>query len=165
MDNLGTEMSRNTVSSSQRRDERIGRRRPSSLEAALAALVHAFVEQISNVARRAAIGHLELAFGGAPVRPDRLGAAIRIGSRGGRPRGSRNPKRTAADLRRLATTFLSFVQAYPGLRIEQINERIGTTTYELALPIRKLVADGQISPQGAKRSTRYFVAAARSARS
>jgi hypothetical protein len=33
---------------------------------------------------------------------------------------------------------------------------LGTTTKDLELPIRKLVADGMISPKGKKRSTTYF---------
>jgi hypothetical protein len=45
----------------------------------------------------------------------------------------------------------------PGsLRIEQINKDLGTATEDLALPIRKLIADGMISAKGQKRSTQYF---------
>ncbi len=44
----------------------------------------------------------------------------------------------------------------PGLRIEQINKQLGTTTKSLALPIRKLVAEKRVKTKGAKRSTAYF---------
>jgi predicted transcriptional regulator len=74
----------------------------------------------------------------------------------GRPRGTRGAKRTAEDLEALCTTFASFVKAHPGLRIEQINKELGTTTKDLALPIRKLVSNGMISAKGNKRSTTYF---------
>jgi predicted transcriptional regulator len=74
----------------------------------------------------------------------------------GRPRGGRGAKRTSADLEALSDKFASFVKANPGLRIEQINKQLGTTTKDLALPIRKLVADGEIKTKGAKRSTQYF---------
>ena len=57
-----------------------------------------------------------------------------------------------ADLERL----LTFVSKHPGLRIEQINKQLGTTTKDLALPIRKLIADGAIKTKGEKRSTTYF---------
>ncbi len=50
----------------------------------------------------------------------------------------------------------TFVAAQPGLRIEQINKELGTSTRDLALPIRKLIADGAIRTEGAKRSTKYF---------
>ncbi|HET9620659.1 MAG TPA: hypothetical protein VFP84_04790, partial [Kofleriaceae bacterium] len=74
----------------------------------------------------------------------------------GRPRGGRGAKRTSADLDALSERFASFVKSNPGLRIEQINKQLGTTTKDLALPIRKLIADGTISAKGQKRSTTYF---------
>ncbi|MBA3392751.1 MAG: hypothetical protein H0T89_08910 [Deltaproteobacteria bacterium] len=74
---------------------------------------------------------------------------------GGRGRG-RGAKRTAAELDQLADGFVEFVKANPGLRIEQINKQLGTSTKDLALPIRKLLADGVIKAKGKKRSTAYF---------
>lgn len=56
----------------------------------------------------------------------------------------------------ITNQFASFVKSHPGLRIEQINKELGTTTKDLALPIRKLIADGLISAKGKKRSTMYF---------
>ena len=74
----------------------------------------------------------------------------------GRPRGGRGAKRTSADLEALSDKFASFVKANPGLRIEQINKQLGTTTKDLALPIRKLISDGVVNAKGQKRSTTYF---------
>src|SRR4029079_2443184 len=122
--------------------------------------VQGFVAQITELARRAAIDTLESAFGGraarggAPVAVAAL-AATSFG-RVGRPRGGRGAKRTAADLEALSERFASFVKANPGLRIEQINKQLGTTTKDLALPIRNLLADKEISAKGQKRSTTYF---------
>ena len=59
-------------------------------------------------------------------------------------------------LDQLGTQFVSFVAKHPGLRIEQINKELGTSTKDLALPIRKLIAEGQIKTKGKKRSTTYF---------
>jgi len=122
--------------------------------------VQGFVAQIAELARRAALDTLESAFGG---RAGRNGggraavAAIAAGpGRAGRPRGGRGAKRSAADLEMLSEKFGSFVKAHPGLRIEQINKELGTTTKDLALPIRKLIADGKIAAKGQKRSTTYF---------
>jgi predicted transcriptional regulator len=56
----------------------------------------------------------------------------------------------------LSDRFAAFVKSNPGLRIEQINKELGTVTKELALPIRKLLADGTITSKGQKRSTTYF---------
>jgi predicted HTH transcriptional regulator len=115
-------------------------------------VVQGFVAQITELARRAAIDTLESAFG-APVAAAALAASF---GRVGRPRGGRGAKRSSADLEALSERFASFVKANPGLRIEQINKQLGTTTKDLALPIRKLISEGMISAKGQKRSTTYF---------
>jgi hypothetical protein len=118
--------------------------------------VQTFVAQISELARRAALDTLESAFGGHAGRGNGAAARAGIARRPGRPQGGRGAKRAAADLEELATRFRTFVKSNPGLRIEQINKQLGTTTKDLALPIRKLVSDGVIKTKGQKRSTTYF---------
>src|SRR4029077_18648570 len=120
--------------------------------------VQGFVAQITELARRAALDTLESAFGGRPARGGAapVAAAPVAGARVGRPRGGRGAKRTPADLEALSEQFATFVKTNPGLRIEQINKQLGTTTKDLALPIRKLIADGMISAKGQKRSTTYM---------
>jgi hypothetical protein len=126
--------------------------------------VQGFVAQITELARRAAIDTLESAFGGraarggAPAAVPAAAAGVAMASAGrvGRPRGGRGAKRSPADLEALSERFASFVKANPGLRIEQINKQLGTTTKDLALPIRKLISEGVISAKGQKRSTTYF---------
>ena len=121
--------------------------------------VQGFVAQITELARRAAMDTLESAFGGRGGRGGGRSvaapAAAGVASIG-RPRGGRGAKRTAEDLEALSEKFATFVKANPGLRIEQINKELGTTTKDLALPIRKLIADRMISAKGNKRSTTYF---------
>ena len=114
--------------------------------------VQGFVAQITELARRAALDTLESAFGSKAARGASAGAAGQVG----RPRGGRGAKRTAADLEALSGKFASFVKSNPGLRIEQINKELGTTTKDLALPIRKLISEGMIKAKGKKRSTTYF---------
>ena len=104
-----------------------------------------FVAQITELARRAAIDTLESALG------KRGGGGGKLG----RVRG-RGAKRSSTELDKLAEQFHAYVGKHPGLRIEQINKELGTTTKDLALPIRKLIADGEIKTKGAKRSTTYF---------
>jgi len=120
--------------------------------------VQGFVAQITELARRAALDTLESAFGGRPVRNSPVPVAVASPGVGrvGRPRGGRGAKRSPADLEALSEQFASFVKGHPGLRIEQINKELGTTTKDLALPIRKLIAEGVISAKGKKRSTTYF---------
>jgi hypothetical protein len=120
-------------------------------------VVQGFVGQITELARRAAIDTLESAFGGRSGRSAPAAAAlVATLGRVGRPRGGRGAKRSSADLEALSQRFASFVKANPGLRIEQINKELGTTTKDLALPIRKLISEGVISAKGQKRSTTYF---------
>jgi hypothetical protein len=121
--------------------------------------VQGFVAQITELARRAAIDTLESAFGG---RVGNGAAASIVVGRAGRPRGGRGAKRTPADLAALSDKVASFVKANPGLRIEQINKQLDTTTKDLALPIRKLISEGVITAKGKKRSTTYFAGKKRS---
>jgi hypothetical protein len=110
-----------------------------------------FVAQITELARRAAIDTLEAALNGREARPKAVTASA-APSRG-RARGA---KRSPDELDELAERFQAFVKEKPGLRIEQINKHLGTTTKDLALPIRKLLAEGAIHAKGQKRSTAYY---------
>jgi hypothetical protein len=118
-------------------------------------VVQGFVGQITELARRAAIDTLESAFGGRG-NGAAMAAVVSSAGRAGRPRGGRGAKRTPADLAALSDRVASFVKTNPGLRIEQINKQLDTTTKDLALPIRKLISDGVITAKGKKRSTTYF---------
>jgi len=110
-------------------------------------VVQGFVAQITELARRAAIDSLETALKRGGVR----GGSLPLGR--GRGKGV---KRTSDELDQLSDKFVEFVKDHPGLRIEQINKQLGTNTRDLALPIRKLLADGAIKTKGQKRSTTYF---------
>jgi hypothetical protein len=117
-------------------------------------VVQGFVAQISDLARRAAIDTLESALGrgGKGVGSNFGGRATASVARG-RGRGA---KRSSDELEKMQDNFLTFVSKNPGMRIEQINKQLGTTTKDLALPIRKLIADGALKAKGKKRSTQYF---------
>ena len=122
----------------------------SNLHSDIQRLVDGFVAQVTDLARRAAIETLGSALGRTTARGGSAGMA-----RIGRSRG-RGAKRTSNELDKLQDDFLSFVGKNPGMRIEQINKQLGTTTKDLALPIRKLIADGSLKAKGKKRSTTYF---------
>lgn len=113
-------------------------------------VVAGFVAQITELARAAAREMIDEALGskGGKVSFGRVG---RLG--GSRGRGA---KRSSDELDKLADNFLSYVQKHPGMRIEQINKQLGTSTKDLALPIRKLIAEGALKTKGEKRSTTYF---------
>ena len=112
-------------------------------------VVNGFVAQITELAKRAAIDQLEGALKGRGGR----GGLVSFNAGRGRGRGA---KRTAAELDKLGERFLEFVTKHPGLRIEQINKQLGTSTKDLALPIRKMIAEGSLKTKGEKRSTAYF---------
>jgi hypothetical protein len=121
--------------------------------------VESFVAKITDLARRAAMNTLESAFNGGSA--GRRGARAALASpmnvaKAGRPRGRGGAKRAPEDIDALASKFAAFVKANPGLRIEQINKELGTTTKDMALPIRKLIAEGMISAKGRRRATAYF---------
>jgi|SRR5580704_9154507 hypothetical protein len=106
-------------------------------------LVESFVGQLSDLYRRAVTDALGGGGGGGGGRRARIG------------RG-KGEKRSADELEGLADRFVEFVHKNPGLRIEQINRELGTSTKDLALPIRKLIAEGVIKGKGEKRSRQYF---------
>ena len=107
-----------------------------------------FVAQITELARAAARDMIDEALG--------RGAKASFSGLGRGRRGGRGAKRSSDELDKMADQFHSFVAKHPGMRIEQINKQLGTTTKDLALPIRKLISDGVISAKGQKRSTTYF---------
>ncbi len=113
-------------------------------------VVAGFVAQITELARAAARDMIDEALG--------KGGKVALSGRGGGGGGGRGrgAKRTSDELDNLAEAFHSFVAKHPGLRIEQINKQLNTTTKDLALPIRKLIADGALKTKGEKRSTTYF---------
>jgi hypothetical protein len=120
-------------------------------------LVQDFVNQITDAWKRAVSDALTGVGGGGGsggrVRKAGAGRASTPSSSASRRKGE---KRTAEELDGLAEQFLAYVQGNPGLRIEQINKQLGTTTKDLQLPIRKMIADGAVKAKGEKRSTQYF---------
>src|SRR5690349_37254 len=121
-------------------------------------VVQRFVTQITGLAQRAAVDTLESAFGGPAGHANGAGARAATAGKAtiGRLRDGRGAKRTAEELEELATKCAVFVKANPGLRIDQINKELGTTTKELALPIRKLISNRMITGKGQRRAMKYF---------
>lgn len=117
--------------------------------------VQSFVAQITELARRAAINTLDTALNGHSATNGAVASSKKETAK--ITQDGRGAKRSLEDLAAISRSFADYVKANPGLRIEQINKALGTTTKSLALPIRKLIADGVIKVKGQKRSTTYFV--------
>lgn len=67
-------------------------------------------------------------------------------------------KRTSEELEALQTQLLSYIGKHAGERIEQIAVGMDVSTKELSLPVKKLLAAGQLRTEGQKRATQYFPA-------
>ena len=67
----------------------------------------------------------------------------------------RGGKRTSEDIAAQAAQILSYLKKNPGQGAEQLGGALGMTTGEMALPIKKLIADKAIKATGQKRGTKY----------
>ena len=112
-------------------------------------IIDRFVSELTQVAREEAARVVMGGFGGS--KPGRKPA-----SNGASRRAHGGEKRSREKLEALQEKFLSFVKSHPGLRIEQINKQLATSTQDLALPIRKLIAAKQLTTKGQRRATQYF---------
>lgn len=114
--------------------------------------IEAFVQELGELVRRAALESVSSALGGGLSGPPR--------ARTGRPpaaaAGARSGKRTPEELEALTESVLSHIQGHPGLGVEQIAAELGITSRDLVLPIRKLVASGKLTTEGQKRATKYY---------
>lgn len=122
-------------------------------------LVNTFVAEITRLARAAAVDTLSRALGEAGGRTAGRGR----GKKGGAPvvalaggRRAKGAKRPKSEIAEIQAKVLEHIQANPGQRIEQINKVLGTRTSDLTLPLKKLIAEGQISTKGERRATTYL---------
>jgi hypothetical protein len=116
--------------------------------------IEAFVEELSVLVRTAALQSVTEVFGssGSGGRKGRGGAA------GVSLRRAKGEKRSPQALTQLVGRLLTEIKAKPGLRMEQIAESLGSTTKDLALPAKKLIAEKKIKTKGERRATKYFPA-------
>lgn len=81
---------------------------------------------------------------------DRTGSLRRKG-----PWSKRHPDALA----KLTRDLRACIEKNPNLRIEQIAEKMGESTKDLALPVRKLLTEKSITKRGERRGTTYRVRA------
>lgn len=133
----------------------------SDLNSQISKLVSEFVDNVTALARRAAVDTLTGALDDRNGRRRGGGgaAALAVGDVLKAERRGKGAKRSSSQLDRLQSRVMEFVTANPGMRIEQINKELGTSTRDLQLPIRKLIANGSLKSKGEKRATTYFAGA------
>jgi hypothetical protein len=120
--------------------------------------IEAFVEELSGLVRAAALQSVTEAFGagGVPARRGRGAvAAAPAPSRRGRSKGQKRPPEALAQL---TESLLAAIKATPGQRMEEIAKGLGTSTGELTLPAKKLLAEKKIKTKGERRATKYYPA-------
>jgi hypothetical protein len=85
-------------------------------------------------------------------------AAAPAPARAASARRGKGDKRPAGEIEAVKARVGEFIGKNPGLRIEQINAKLGTQTKDLALPLRKLITERVISTKGQRRATTYYPA-------
>ena len=118
--------------------------------------IESFVEELSALVRSAAVQSVTEAFGGSPS-PARRGRPPGTGARSPKPSArTKGQKRAPQDLEALIGRLLDAIRATPGQRMEQIAKELQSSTQELALPAKKLIADKRVKTKGDRRATKTF---------
>jgi DNA-binding NtrC family response regulator len=116
--------------------------------------IEAFVEELSALVRAAAVQSVTDAFGAGGAAPARRGrAAAAAPAARGRSKGQ---KRAPEALAELTDKLAAAIKASPGQRMEEIARGLGTSTSELTLPAKKLIAEKKIKTKGERRATKYY---------
>lgn len=130
-----------------------------NFEQQIRSTIEAFVEELSALVRSAAVQSVTEAFGG-PLpggARGRAGKAAPLLRSAGKQR-AKGQKRAPEDLAELVDQLLNSIKTTPGQRMEQIAKTLKSSTQELALPAKKLIAEKKIKTKGERRATKYFPA-------
>ncbi|MDB4958031.1 MAG: hypothetical protein JWO36_5600 [Myxococcales bacterium] len=109
-----------------------------------------FVSRVTDLAKRAALE----AIGGA--------MGMSSSSYKHRPSSGGRAKRGAEQMEAMKAKILRAIKDHPGKRSEELNAALGTTTKELALPLRQLVADKLVTTKGQRRGMTYYAKSSKS---
>jgi hypothetical protein len=110
--------------------------------------IEEFVADITELARNHAVQTLAAAIGVSD-----------LGPRGGGSAGRR--KRSPGELERLQDRLADHIKANPGEKMQDIAGHFDLAPRELTLPMKKLIAAGEVRTEGRRRATRYFPAGRR----
>jgi hypothetical protein len=131
----------------------------SDIQQAINERIDAFVADITELAKKAALETLETGLSGGPPRSSSakgLGGATRGRRKGG--------KRSPDEIKEAAQQLLDYIRENPGQRMEAIAKAMGSTTKDLTLPIKKLLQQNMVRVEGQKRATSYYPSSGRSTR-
>lgn len=131
----------------------------SEVQSRIQDLITKFVAEVRDVALAEARAALAAALGGdvssTPINGNR---APKVAKAPKEPKADRTKgeKRSKDDLADLRAKLVEFITANPGLRIELINKQMGLNAGDAFLPLKRLLKEGAISTQGARRTTTYW---------
>ncbi len=128
--------------------------------------IQSFVDEISDLIRLAAVGHVHAALAG------KVGYVPAATRRRGRPagkkqrtkaakatrRGGKRVRRSSESVQQLAAKVQAAVRSGPGRRLGEIAAQLGTDAKEIRRPAQVLVAERKLKTTGQRGGTRYFPA-------
>ena len=117
-------------------------------------LVREFTTKLEQVIRSQVVSEIDNAVRAAV---QGVGGGARGGGRGrvAKVVSAGGGKRTPEQIAKTAAKLLSFIAANPGQRAEQIADGTKISTSEMALPIKRLLAEKKIKASGVARGTTY----------
>jgi hypothetical protein len=119
--------------------------------------IQSFVEELTLLIKRAAVQSVAEALNeGGRRGPGRPRAAARLAAAPAGASRRKGAKRDPQELEALTEKLNAYIKSHGGQRIEQIAQGMGTSTKELALPAKKLLATKKIKTTGTRRATKYF---------
>lgn len=122
------------------------------LDRLIRARIDAFVKELDELVRRAALEAVSEALGGAP----RAEPQVRRSKTGKVARAQKGERRSPSELESLAGRVERWVSDHPGSGARQIADALDVSTKDLILPLKKLTAAGSLTTKGQKRATKYF---------
>jgi hypothetical protein len=111
---------------------------------AIEALISQFVIDLNAAIREQTIDTLKGALGGS--------AKVHVP----RMKFSSLRKRTKQDIEVQTAAVLSAIKKTPGMRSEEIQEKLKISAEQLALPLRRLIAAKELKHEGVARGRKYF---------
>lgn len=133
-----------------------------SIRQQIDARVQAFVTELSDMARAAALEAVHGALGGGstpvrrgPGRPRKAGAGKKAAAPARPARRAKGARRSSSDVDATAGQLLTFVKSNDGKRLEEIARAMKINSADLKLPVKKLIEAKALRTTGAKRGTKY----------
>jgi len=127
------------------------------LDSEIQSRIQDFASELEELIRTSTLQAISEALRGATARPaaqSGRNAAPRAGRAAGAP--GKGQKRDPGELATLTERLCAFIAKNPGKRIEEIAKSLGTSTTELVLPTKKLMAAKRVSKKGQRRATTYY---------